>query len=159
MSVPLLLSKHPGSLEPVAKETVYSRLLGLIDEAVAAGRFKSRADFLDQAGLSSGYLGEFAERTARNEGASMTLAKASVVAGLLGTSVAALTGAIDDQEPPVIDKYPGRAWAIAAARNLKLPESAIQLVLKEDPGRDPGRWYWFRRIEAEAERIRPASQG
>lgn len=130
------------------------RLLRLVDEAVAAGRFNSRADFLAQADLTSGYFGEF--ETKRPNG-TIKLDTARRFAELLGTSIASLTGE-DAEEPPVIDKFEGRAWAIGAARNMQLPEAAIQLVLKEDPGHDPGRWYWFRRIEAEAERLRPASE-
>lgn len=124
-----------------------------------AGRFRSEAHFLAEVGLSSGYLGEFATRIEKNPAASMRTATMSRVSELLGVPVAALLAENDETEPPVVDIYPERAWAIAAARNLQLPEAAIQLVLKEDPGKDPGRLYWFHRIESEAERVRPASSG
>ena len=139
----------------MSKTTVLERLLSFVDEAVRAGRFNSRADFLEQAGLSSGYFGEFEGRIARNRKATITLETARACAGLLGVSVAELTDERDEDLPDVVDKYVGRAWAIQAARNLKLPESAIQLVLREDPGVDPGSMYWFRRIESEALRVRP----
>ena len=132
------------------------RLERLINEAVRAGRFNSAADFLVQAGLSSGYLAEFRSRLEKNPKASMKLETARVCAGLLGTSISAFTGE-DGDDPPVIDVYPGRAWAISAARALKFPEAAIQLILKERPREDPGRMYWFRRLESEAERVRPAA--
>lgn len=131
------------------------RLERLIDEAVRAGRFNSRAAFLKEARMSSGYLAEFRERLKRNPNSSMKLETARACAQLLGTSVSAFTGD-ETEEPPVLDIYPGRAWAINAARSLKLPEAAIQLVLKERPADDPGALFWFRRIEAEAQRVSPA---
>jgi len=140
----------------VSNETFLDRLEQLIDEAVRAGRFTSPTDFILKAGLTSGYLGEF--RTKRPKGG-VQASTAKEFARMLGISVASLLDPSSDEEPPVVDIYPGRAWAIGAARNLQLPEAAIQLVLKEDPGADLGRMYWFRRIESEAERVAPASQG
>lgn len=128
------------------------RLLRLVDEAVSAGRFNSRADFLQQAGLTSGYLAEF--ETKRPNG-TIRLDTARRIAALLGTPISAFTGD-ETEEPPVVDVYPGRAWAITAARALKYPEAAIQLVLKERASEDPGPLFWFRRIESEVQRIRPA---
>lgn len=130
-----------------------TRLLRLIDEAVAVGRFNSRADFLAKAGLTSGYLGEF---EANRPNGTIRLDTARRFAALLGTPIGAFTGD-DPEEPPVVDIYPGRAWAISAARALRYPEAAIQIVLKETPSDDPGSLFWFRRIESEAQRIRPPS--
>jgi hypothetical protein len=141
----------------MSQESVLDRMLRLIDEAVRAGRFNSRTDFLEQAGLSNGYIGELRQRTDRDPASSVRGKTARQIATLLAVPVGMLLGEEGD-EPPLVDVYVERAWAIQAARNLQLPEAAIQLVLREDPGRDPGRMYWFRRIEAEAERIRPASQ-
>lgn len=145
-------------MEFVPTENILTRLERLIDEAVRAGRFSSRTAFQKAAGMSSGYLSEFKRRIAENPRATLKADTAERCAALLAVPVAALINPEQDEEPPLVDKFPGRAFAIHAARNLQFPEAAIQLVLKEDPGRDPGRMYWFRRIEAETERIRPAAE-
>jgi transcriptional regulator with XRE-family HTH domain len=139
------------------QESVLDRINRLIAEAVRSGRFRSRNDFLEKAGISTGYLAEFRGRTKKNPGASLTPAMARTLATALGVPVSELLGE-PAPEAPLVDVYEERAWAVKAARALQYPEAAIQLVLMENPGRDPGRMYWFRRIEAEAERIRPASQ-
>jgi transcriptional regulator with XRE-family HTH domain len=140
----------------MATESLPVRVRRLILEAVRAGRFKSEADFLKQVGLSNGYLGEQASRKNATKPPSLRVDTVQQMAELLGMKVSELIG--ENPSDPPVDIYEGRAWAIDAARRLKLPEAAIQLVLAEDPGRDPGRMYWFRRIEAESERIRPASE-
>lgn len=146
------------TLAAMASENILGRIERMIDEAVRAGRFRSRTDFLEQAGKSSGYLGEFRQRIAREPTATITADTARAFAELLGVPVQSIIHPEQDDVPPLVDKYSGRAFAVQAARNLQFPEAAIQLVLKEDPGRDPGRMYWFRRIESEAERLRPAAQ-
>lgn len=136
--------------------TIVDHLEMLIDDAVRAGRFESRAHFLRKAKLSTGYLGSLRKRIETDPDASMTAPVAKRVAAALGMSTDALMGSLEVGSVQD-DEYPDRAWAISAARILQFPEVAIQAVLNEDPGRDPGRMYWFRRIEAEAERLRPAS--
>lgn len=127
-----------------------------MDQAVKSGRYRSRAAILRAAKLSSGYMGEFRDRLKRNPKAGLTTPVVKKLAVALGVSEREVLG-VDDSEPEVVDIYPERAWAIEAARKLKFPEAAIQLVLKERPSRDPGRMYWFRRIEAESERVIPAA--
>jgi hypothetical protein len=126
----------------------------LISEAVAAGRFTNQAQVLKAVGLSSGYMGELRQRTAKNPDATLNLDTAVKFADVLGCPVTLLTG---DTPAPSGDPYEGRSWAIIAARALGLPESAIQTILAEDPGHDPGKLWWFKRIEAEGERLVPAS--
>lgn len=138
-------------------ETILTRIDRLIAEAVRAGRYRSPADFLDQAGLSSGYLAEFRGRLEENPAATLRADTLAKIARGLGVTVSTITSR-EDTGPRVLDRFEGRAYAVDAARALGLPEAAIQLVLREDPGRDPGRMYWFRRIEAEAERVRPATE-
>lgn len=109
---------------------------------------------MDAAGMSKSYLSERVNAAKKDPNVSMRQVTLVRLASVLGITVAELTGDVGD-EAPLVDVYPGRAWAILAARNLQLPEAAIQFVLREDPGHDPGRIYWFRRIEAESERLRP----
>lgn len=145
------------SIPLVAENNLVDRLERLIDAAVSATRFESRADFLEQAGVSTGYLGNFRKRVEKNPEATLTAKNAAQFAKLLRMTTGQLLTAITGDEPPVDDPYPGRAVAMSAARALKFPEVAIQATLLEDPGSDPGPLYWFRRIESETERLRPAS--
>lgn len=144
----------------MATESLHERLYRLVAEAVRAGRFESHTDFLKQAGLSSGYFGEQRSRAERNAGgakgdSSMRIDTAQGLAKLLGMTLSQFIG--ESEGPPIVDIHEGRAWAVNAARNLRFPEAAIQVVLAESRSDDPGMMYWFRRIEAESERIRPAS--
>lgn len=139
----------------MATENIVERIKRLIAEAVRSGRFASEAQALKEAGISSGYLGELTKRLKSNPAASMVGPTARKLADTLGVSVEVILRGQSEGEPPVVDKYPERAWAVSSARGLKYSEAAIQLVLREDPGTDPGRMYWFRRIEAEDERVRP----
>jgi transcriptional regulator with XRE-family HTH domain len=143
-------------LAPMSAESLPHRVRRLVAEAVKAGRCSSERDVMDAAGLSPSYLAE--RINAANKDPSVSIRQATLVriAVALGISVADLTGDVGG-EAPLVDVYPSRAWAIMAARNLQLPEAAIQVVLREDPGHDPGRLYWFRRIESETERLRPSS--
>lgn len=111
---------------------------------------------MDAAGLSPSYLAERVSAANKDPSASIRQATLVKLAQVLGVPVSELTGE-DAGEAPVVDIYPGRAFAVLAARALQLPEAAIQVVLREDPGHDPGRLYWFRRMESEAERLRPAT--
>jgi hypothetical protein len=126
-----------------------------MDEAVRSGRYTSRAEILRTHSISSGYIGEFTQRIAKNPKAGMTSATLAKFARALDVSESELIRGTGEDEPPLVDAYPGRAWAVNAARDLQLPEAAIRAVMAEDPGRDPGRMYWFRRIESEAERAAP----
>jgi len=157
--VPLLFPLNGGHACTVGN-TVLERLQGLIDAAVSAGRFRSRADFLAQAGRSRGYLGELRARLEKRPDAGLHSETAQRFAQLLGMSTDEFMETLSGERaelPPASDKYPSRPWAITAARALQIPEQAIQAVLAEDPGHDPGRWYWFRRLESEAARVKPAS--
>lgn len=138
-------------------ENTLQRLERLIAEAMRAGRYATRSEFLDTADVSSGYLAEFAKRLSENPGAGMTGKTASKLAAALGVSVQTILTGKDGRHSDLVDVYRERADAIDAARKLKFPEAAIQLVLKEDPGGAPSALYWFRRIEAESERVSPAA--
>jgi hypothetical protein len=145
------------------EEHILDRLKRLVDEAVRAGRFKSRTAFLTAAGMSSGYFGEGSSRKSgtlkkRKSPASMNVETVKKCAELLGVAVVSIISPEQTDSDVPVDKYEGRAFAIAAARKLKFPEAAIQLVLKEDPGTDLGAMYWFRRLETERERVRPTAE-
>jgi len=143
----------------MATETLLERIKRLVAEAVRAGRYHSPTDFLNRAGLSSGYFGEFEARVAANPKAGISGKTARRFADLLGVSLETILSGERSEEPPYVDVFEERAWAVHAARSLRLSEAAIQLVLKEDPGgADPGRMYWFRRIESEDERVRPSAE-
>ncbi len=137
---------------------ILDRLERLIDEAVRSRRFPSTAAVLRSAGVTTGYLSEFRKRIGKDPKADMTSQTIARFARALGVSAAEITGGEDEPEPPLVDKYSERAWSITAARALKLPEAAIQVVLAEDPGGTPSRMYWFRRIETEAERLKPSAE-
>jgi len=139
----------------MATENLVERIKRLIAEAVRSGRFASEAQALKEAGISSGYLAELTKRIKRNPSASMVGPTARKLADALGVTVETILRGQSPGEPPIVDKYPERAWAITSARALKISEAAIQVVLREDPGTDPGRMYWFRRIEAEEQRASP----
>jgi len=147
------LSGPRHTIESVAEQLVV-RIRRLIEERVAAGQFESERKALIAAGISGSWLAEkiFQVNAGKEPGVTeKTLRRLST---LLGITLEELIGEVDE-EAPLVDIYPGRAWAIVAARALQFPEAAIQIVLREDPGHDPGRLYWFRRIESEVERVRP----
>lgn len=141
----------------VPKETIVSRIRARVAEAIQTGKFENEAEFLRTARLSTGYFGELEQRCAKNPEATLRQNTASRIAKALGITVAHLVGD-DEPEAPLVDRYPNRAWAVMAARNLDLPEAAIQVVLKQNPGRDLPKVAWYRRIESEAESLRPASR-
>ena len=137
------------------RENILERLERLMDEAIRSGRYVSRSEILRKEGISSGYIGEFRGRIAKDPKAGMTSTMLAKFARALDVTEQELVRGTTQEEAPLIDVYPERAWAVNAARSLKLPEAAIRAVMTEDPGRDPGRMYWFRRIESEAERAAP----
>jgi hypothetical protein len=149
----------------VTAETAVLRISRLIEEAVRSGRFASEREVMSKAGLSPSYLSE--RRNAlkkpaapgkRKPKVSVGAEKARAIAGILGVSIHDLLGEPDPREQPLVDVYPHRSWAVKAARDLDLPEAAIQVVLRLDPGRDLPKMAWFHRIEAEAENLRPAAE-
>lgn len=127
----------------------------LFDEAVEADRFRSRSAILKEAKLSSGFFSERQARLREQGYATLNEKTAEAISRVLGVEMYRLfevSSASANDDP-----YPSRAWAIVAARALQMPEVAIQAVMSENPGSDPGRLYWFHRIETEAERFRPAA--
>jgi hypothetical protein len=141
----------------VPSENILQRLERLIAETIRAGRYRNRSEFLEAAKVSSGYLAELGDRLSANPRAGMTGKTAAKLAHALGVNVQTVLTGERGQDSDLVDKYRERADAIDAARKLKFPEAAIQLVLKEDPGGQPSALYWFRRIEAESERVSPAA--
>ncbi len=140
----------------MATENILQRLQRLIRESVRSGRHASQSGLLRSQGLSTGLVGELRKRITADPTAGMTGDTAEKLSRALGVSVQTiLTG--DSADSELVDVYRERAAAIDAARALKLPEAAIQLVLKEDPGGSPSAMYWFRRIESESERVSPAA--
>lgn len=138
-------------------ETAAARIRRLVAVAIRAGKFTNEAQFLRAVDLSDGYFGELERRSADNPKATVRGDTAMKMANALGITLAELLGT-DERPQPLVDLYPNRAWAIQAARALDLPEAAIEIVLRHDPGRDLHKMSWFRRIEAEAENLRPASK-
>lgn len=136
----------------MAAENLADRVERLLAQAVRAGRAPSISALLRDHGLSTGLLGELRARLAKDPKAGMTDRTAKRLAEVLGISIQEILAG-RSEESDIVDKYRERAAAIDAARSLKLPEAAIQLVLREDPGGTPSEMYWFRRIEAEAERV------
>lgn len=142
----------------MATETAVDRIRRHVAVAIRAGRFTNEAQFLRAIGRSDGYFGELAQRCEKNPKATIRSDTARKMADVLGISVGELLGGDQEPEPPLVDVYPNRAWAIVAARALELPETAVEMVLRQDPGHDLHRLAWFRRIEAEAENLRPATK-
>lgn len=135
-------------------KTIHSVISEKIAAVVASGRFSSSAQVLKAAGLSSGFMGELLQRVTKNPDAGLRLDTAARLAEVLQCPVTELTMASPRESS---DPYESRSWAIIAARALGFSERAIQVVLLESPPNDPGKMWWFRRIEAEQERLSPAS--
>lgn len=114
----------------------------------STGRYSSEREFLRRCKISEGYLTQFRAREKTVPGASFHSTQASRMAAELGVTVADLLGTSRLHGAPGGDRHPSRTAAIGAARLLGYPESAIESVLADDPERDPGPLYWFRRIEA-----------
>ena len=143
--------KHSAHQEDLAE-----RLGRIFDATIKAGKYKSRAAVLKAAGLSSGYLTELRKRIRTQGSASLTMETAAAIAHAVGCDPSQLMGAAP--HTGLTEPYPERVAAVVAARALQLPELAIAAVLTEEPSDDPGRLYWFRRIETEAERLRPSAR-
>lgn len=149
------LSDARGTICGVADEELVVRIRRLIAERVKAGQFDSERQALKAAGISGSWLANRLHDVRSGSSPSVKESTLRKLAALLGITLEDLVGVPSAEDAPLVDIYPGRAWAIVAARALQLPEAAVQVVLREDPGHDPGRLYWFRRIESEAERLRP----
>lgn len=142
----------------MAREILAHRVRRLVQEAIDSGRYASEKEVALSAGLSPQWLANLVNRAGSNPEATIRQDTAEKLAGALGITVAELTGSAAAEDPALpVDIYPARARAVVAARKLDFPEAAIQVVLREKRNDDPPAIYWFRRIEAEAERIRPAS--
>lgn len=152
---PSFISDARGNIGAVADEQLVERIRRLIQERVDTGQFESERQALKAAGLSTSWLANRLHQLRNGAVPSVKESTLRKLAALLGITLEELIGVPAAEDAPLVDLYPGRAWAIVAARALQLPEAAIQVVLREDPGHDPGRLYWFRRIESEAERLRP----
>lgn len=139
-------------------ESIADRIRRLVREAVVAGKFRSSNHFWspEGCGLSKDYLGNLRSRLKTDPDATVTFESADKIARALGLPVSAVTGR-DDSHAPVDDRYPNRARAVSAARDLQLPEAAIAAVQAEDHGFDMPRLSWFLRIQAEAVRLAPAA--
>lgn len=134
----------------MSNETAHARLSRLIGQAVKSGQFKNQTQILRAAGLSSGYMGELAQRCAANPQATIQADTAVSLAQALGVSLYDITG--EKERPADDDEDPERGWAVSSARIMRLPEAAIQVVLRESPGAGD-RWYWWLRIETVARQI------
>lgn len=139
-------------------ENIADRLVRLIGEAVSGGAYNSQSDFFKKHRLSTGTIGELRKRLRKKPEASLNGNTAAILSKALGVPIhELLTG--ERPESDLVDKYRERAKAVDSARNLKYSEAAIQLVLREDPGGTPTEFYWFLRIQTEAERIRMLGEG
>lgn len=128
--------------------TAYERIVTAMRKR---GRTDSARAFCKAIGLSPTYLSQLKARCERNPDATigsdeaqrMALELGAPIEELLGTSTPSVEG----------DEYPTRPDAVAAARALKFPQQAIDSIYLEHPPTDPGRLWWFRRIEAESSRF------
>jgi hypothetical protein len=141
------------------REILAHRIRRLVQEAIAAGLYRNEAEVAAAAGRSPQWLANFISRAEQDPDATFRQDTAEGLARALGISVAQLTGDGDEGHDSTlpVDVYPARARAVRAARDLQFPEAAIQLVIREKRDDDPPAIYWFRRIEAESERLRPSS--
>lgn len=128
----------------------------LIRHGEAAGRWKSVAGFFRAAGIKNRQqLSAYRNRLQANDNARLATETMRLIAHGLGMTIDELERRMYGEQASAGGAYPSRDRAVAAARDLQVPEAAIQAVLKESPPSDPGHWYWFRRIESEAIRIAP----
>jgi transcriptional regulator with XRE-family HTH domain len=139
----------------VSSEHIIQRVRRLVLEACEIGQFEDEKRVMEAAGLSPSYLAQRVHDLKKTGKADMGFRALAGIAKALGISVAALIG--EEPDPELVDLHAGRAVAVKAARSFRLPDAAIQVVLRDDRPDDPGAVYWFRRIEAEAERLRPVS--
>lgn len=160
-----------GTIQDV-KETLIERVDRLIGEAVAAGTFRSHAQVLIAAGLSSGWLSEGQRRLERfrrgelKKEPTLEVSTAAAIAAALQISIDELVGETERGPSGCHDEDPDRAWAVVAARALHMPESAIQAVMSLPPLEPTSssdesnrrRWWWFKRIEAESSAPSPTKR-
>jgi len=128
-------------------QTIYDRIIQAIH---SRGRTESERAFCTKIGLSPTYLSSLRDNCQKDPERSIDVATASKFARELGIDIETLTG-IDPL--PVDDPYPSRLDAVLAARAMKFSQHAIDSAYREDPGSDPGRLWWFHRIEAEESRL------
>lgn len=128
------------------RPTAYERVVSAIRESGYEGSLRA---WCAEVGLSEAFLSVLRERCKRNPKASIKADAARLIASSLNIEVEDLLGTM---RRPV--RYPSLAAAIGAARQLGFSAEAIAAASAADPGDDPGRLWWFRRIEAEEERLR-----
>jgi transcriptional regulator with XRE-family HTH domain len=150
-----LISLLSGRLDAVSSEHIILRVRRLVLEACEVGQFEDEKRVMEAAGLSPSYLAQRVHDLKKSGKADMGFRALVGIAHALGISVATLIG--EEPDPKLVDVHAGRAIAVEAARSFRFPDAAIQLVLRDDRPDDPGPVYWFRRIEAETERLRPVS--
>jgi hypothetical protein len=128
--------------------TAYERIVTAMRKR---GRVDSARAFCKTCGLSPTYLSQLKARCDGNPDATIGSDEAQRMARELGAPIEELLGT----PAPSIegDEYPTRPDAVAAARALKFPQQAIDSIYLEHPAKDPGRLWWFRRIEAESSRF------
>jgi transcriptional regulator with XRE-family HTH domain len=149
------MSSLSGRLDAVSSEHIILRVRRLVLEACEVGQFEDEKRVMEAAGLSPSYLAQRVHDLKKSGKADMGFRALVGIAHALGISVATLIG--EEPDPKLVDVHAGRAIAVEAARSFRFPDAAIQLVLRDDRPDDPGPVYWFRRIEAETERLRPVS--
>ncbi len=138
------------------------RLEELIKTAVnsSGGQYTSVTDFVTKAGAKGrGTFSNWKRRVKADPGARMDAWLFRNLASQLGFTWDQLDSLVYPPSKSSADPFPNRTAAVQAARDLQLPEEAIRAVLSEQPQADGSRWYWFKRIEAEAMRFAPVSSG
>lgn len=129
------------------RSTVYEKIVAAIRESGYDGSLRT---WFEEAGLSESYLSRLKVRCEENPSATIRANAAELIAAKLGISVENLMAT--DRKPV---RYESLAAAIGAARALGFSEEAIRVASTGSaPEDDPGRLWWFRRIEAEEERLR-----
>lgn len=126
--------------------TIYERIITALR---ARGRTESERAFSSSLGFSPTYLSQLRDRCEKNPLATIDVDTAMKVAAAIGITVEELMGVANETD----DRYPSRHGAVIAARALQYSQRAIDAVYAESPPNDPGRLWWFRRIEAEETRI------
>ena len=155
---PFPVSQLSGIVYEMPREILAHRVRRLVQEAIKSGLYASEKEMALAAGLSPQWLANFISRAERDSRATFRQSTAEALARALGISLAQLVGDASEEDSALpVDIYPARARAVDAARKLDFPAAAIQVVLREKRDDDPPAIYWFRRIEAEAERIRPSA--
>jgi hypothetical protein len=131
-----------------SRPSIYDRIILAMR---ARGRTESERQFCARLGLSQSYLSQLRDRCLKDPGRTIAADVAARIAGELGMTVEELMGS--DAQPANEERYPSRSDAVAAARALRYSSAAIDAAYLDDPGWDPGRLWWFRRIEAEESRL------